>query len=240
MPKALDIYLERRKTRHYVGRLSQHKKRFVFEYDMAYLYSENPLSIGPDLPLKKARHTSLTLFPTFLDRIPSRQNPAYKEYCQSVGISPFEKDLFVLLSTLGKKSPITPFVCEPVREQKSFLAEDLKFFRKNLGLSIREFSNAFDVSESSIYRIENGKTTGRDTLKKLAVYFRYPKIAVDKIQNNPALNESKKNRAKNFLNQTGTEQVLPFEKSEALEVFPSQRSHLNCEFSSKTNIKSKK
>ena len=121
MPKALDIYLERQKTRHYVGRLSWYNKKFIFEYNTAYIYSESSIAIGPDLPLKKARHVSLKLFPSFLDRIPSRQNPAYKEYCQLVGISPLEQNIFVLLSTLGKKSPITPFVCEPAREQKSFL-----------------------------------------------------------------------------------------------------------------------
>ena len=231
MSKALDIYLERRKTRQYVGRLSRKKRKFVFEYDSIYLYSENPLAIGPDLPLnprgfvqgsalgdstisrvdkkpknlnqtciKRARHTSSELFPSFADRIPSRQNPAYEEYCQSVGISPLEKDPFVLLSTLGRKSPITPFVCELVQEsQKGFSTEDLKGFRKDLGLSIREFASVFDVSQASIYRIENKKTTGRDTLKKLALYFQYPKIALDKVQNSTVLNERKKNQAQSFL-----------------------------------------
>ena len=229
MSKALDIYLERRKTRRYVGRLSRKKGKFVFEYDGTYLYSENPLAIGPDLPLGKARHTSSVLFPSFADRIPSQKNPAYKEYCQDVGISPFEKDAFVLLSTFGKKSPITPFVYELVQESPTgFSAEDLnprdfkksvalggfstskvgmkqensnkiRIFRKDLGLSIREFASVFDVSQASIYRIENNKTTGRDTLKKLALYFQYPKMALDKVQNSPALNERKKNQAQSFL-----------------------------------------
>ena len=75
--------------------------------------------------LEKARHTSSVLFPSFADRIPSQKNPAYKEYCQDVGISPFEKDAFVLLSTLGKKSPITPFVCVLVQEEQDFSAKDL-------------------------------------------------------------------------------------------------------------------
>ena len=230
MSKAIDVYLERRKTRQYVGRLSRKKRKFVFEYDSIYLYSENPLAIGSDLLLEKARHTSSVLFPSFADRIPSQKNPAYKEYCQDVGISPFEKDAFVLLSTLGKKSPITPFVCVLVQEEQDFSAKDLnprgfkkgqgtalggfsasqvdlkqensnkiRIFRKDLGLSIREFASVFDVSQATIYRIENKKTTGRDTLKKLALYFQYPKMALDRIQNSPALNERKKNQAKNFL-----------------------------------------
>ncbi len=197
--KALDFYLERRKTRQYVGRLSRKRGKFVFEYNTAYLYSENPVSIGPDLPLKKARHISLTLFPSFADRIPSRKNPAYEEYCHDVGLSPFEKDTLVLLSAFGKKSPITPFVCEPVREQKECSAEELRSFRKSLGLSIREFALLFDMSQASIYRTENNKTTGRDILKKLAVFIKYPKMALHKVQNNPSLNEFKRKRAENFL-----------------------------------------
>ena len=193
--KVLDFYLERRKTRSYVGRLSRKKGKFVFEYDTDYLYSENPVSIGPDLPLKKAQHISLKLFPSFADRIPSRQNPAYEEYCRDVGLSPSEKDPFVLLSAFGKKSPITPFVCEPVQEQKEFSAEDLRYFRKSLDLSIKEFAFVFDVSPASIYRTENNKTTGRDILKKLAVYFKYPKMALHKVQNSLALNEFKRKRA---------------------------------------------
>ena len=94
MYKAVDVYLEKRGTRHYVGRLSKSNRHFVFEYDEAYRYSDNPLPIGPDLPIDKKTHSSLKLFPSFEDRIPSKQNPAYKEYCQSVGISSSEKNLF--------------------------------------------------------------------------------------------------------------------------------------------------
>ena len=199
MSKAIDIYLEKSKTRQYVGRLSQYKKKFIFEYDKNYLYSENSISIGPDLPLKKDRHSSSELFPSFEDRIPHQENPAYKEYCQDVGIDSSEKNFFILLSTLGKKSPINPFVCELVREKTNFSAEDLRSFRKNLGFSIREFAFVFDVSPASIYRIENGKTTGRDTLKKIANYFRYLKLGLNKVQNSSRLNESKKKRAVDFL-----------------------------------------
>ena len=199
MSKAIDIYLEKSKTRQYVGRLKQYKKKFIFEYDKDYLYSENPISIGPDIPLKKTRHSSSVLFPSFEDRIPSKQNPAYKDYCQYVGINPSEKDLFVLLSTLGKKSPINPFVCEVVKEKKYFSAEDLRSYRKSLGFSIRDFALVFDVSSASIYRIENNKTTGRDILKKLSVYIKYPKMVLNKIQNTPLLSENKRHKAEDFL-----------------------------------------
>ena len=198
MYKAVDFYLERRKTRQYVGRLSKEKGKFVFEYNMAYLRSNNPISLGPDLPVSKTTHKALKLFPSIVDRLPSKQNPAYKEYCHSVGISPFETNLFVLLAKLGKKGP-SSFVCEPVEEEQTFSNKSLKQFRKNLQLSIREFANLFDVSPSTIYRIENNKTTGKDTLKKIAMYCNSPKTALDKIkQTGNKLHENKKHLVKNF------------------------------------------
>ena len=192
MYKAIDIYLERKSTRQYVGRLQKEKSQFVFQYDKAYLKKDNPLSLGPDLPLQLNKLSSSKLFPSFADRIPSKNNPAYKEYCSSVGISPSETNPLVLLAKLGKKGP-SAFVCVPVKKNQDFLSEDLKLFRKKLNLSIREFSDLFGVSSATIYRIENNKTSGRDTLKKLEVYYKYPQavLAQIKITGN-TINESKR------------------------------------------------
>ena len=181
MCKAVDVYLEKRKTRQYVGRLNKDKRNFVFEYDEAYQYSNNPLSLGPDLPINKKRHTSSKLFPTFVDRIPSKRNPAYEEYCQTVGISPSEKDPLVLLATLGQKGP-SSFIVTPVLESPSFSREDLKKFRKDLNLSMREFSNLFGISTATVYRIENHKMSGKQTLEKISVYYQFPKTALDKLK----------------------------------------------------------
>ena len=198
MYKAIDIYLEKRKTRQYVGRLRKEKGKFVFQYDESYLYIDNPIPIGPDLPLHQQKHTSLKLFPSFVDRIPLKKNPAYKEYCRSVGISPSETNLLVLLATLGKKGP-SSFVCVPVIEGQVFSSEQLKQFRKDLKLSIREFSDLFDVSAATVYRIENSKTSGKDTLKRIQIYFQSPQTALDKIKiTGVKLNEQKKNFVENF------------------------------------------
>ncbi len=199
MYKAVDFYLERRKTRQYVGRLSKEKANFVFEYNMAYLRSNNPIALGPDLPVSKTKHKALKLFPSFVDRLPSKKNPAYKEYCHSVGVSPLETNPFVLLAKLGKKGP-SSFVCEPVEEEKTLSSESLKQFRKNLQLSIREFANLFDVSPSTIYRIENKKTTGKDTLKKINIYLKSPKTVLDKIKQTGGgkLHENKQHLVKKF------------------------------------------
>ena len=181
MYKAIDVYLEKRKTRQYVGQLQKERRKFVFQYDEAYLRTGQPIPLGPDLPLNQQKHTSLKLFPSFADRIPSKQNPAYEEYCRSVGISASEANPLVLLATLGKKGP-SSFICVPVVEKEAFSSEQLKQFRENLKLSIREFSDLFDVSFATVHRIENGKTSGKNALKRIEVYFKSPQTALDKIK----------------------------------------------------------
>ncbi|MDE0118754.1 MAG: HipA N-terminal domain-containing protein [Bdellovibrionales bacterium] len=198
MYKAIDIYLEKRKTRQYVGRLQQDKKRFVFQYDEAYLKTGHPIPLGPDIPLNNKKYIALELFPSFADRIPSKQNPAYEEYCRSVGISASETNLLVLLTTLGKKGP-SSFICVPVIEEEVFSSEQLKQFRKDLKLSIREFSDLFDVSSATVYRIENNKTSGKDALKRIGVYFNSPLTALDKIKvTGVKINKDKRDFAESF------------------------------------------
>ena len=87
--EAVDVYLEKRKTREYVGRLSREGKKFIFIYNDSYLYKGRAIPLGPDLPLTKKKFISETLFPSFEDRIPSKRNPAYPEYCKMVGIESF-------------------------------------------------------------------------------------------------------------------------------------------------------
>lgn len=198
MYKAVDIYLEKRKTRQYVGRLQKEKRKFVFQYDEAYLHTDNPIPMGPDLPVNQQKHTSVKLFPSFVDRIPLKENPAYEEYCHFVNIDPAETNPFVLLATLGQKGP-SSFVCVPVIEQETFSSEQLKKFRKDLKLSIREFSDLFDVSAATIYRIENNKTSGKDTLKRVQIYFQSPQIALDKMKiTGVRINENKRKFVEGF------------------------------------------
>ena len=199
MYKAVDVYLEKRKTRQYVGRLQREKRKFIFQYDKFYLSGDKPIPIGPDLPLQLKQLGSKNLFPSFADRIPSKQNPAYKEYCWSVGINPLEKDSLVLLAKLGQKDP-SSFVCVPVEESQKFSAEDLKLFRKSLKLSIREFSALFAVSSATVYRIENNKTSGKDTLKKIEIYYRSPQACLEQIKiTGDKINESKRLFVESFL-----------------------------------------
>ena len=91
------IYLERRKSRKFVGELTYNfgKQMYVFVYDKAYLRA-NLIPLGPELPLNPKKFTSVTLFEPFVDRLPLRENPAYPEYCAAVNIEVTEQ---AMLST---------------------------------------------------------------------------------------------------------------------------------------------
>ena len=192
MSKTLNVYLQRRKARQLVGKLFREGKKFVFEYEESYRLSPKPLRLGPDIPLDRARHSSLKLFPSFKDRLPSRQNPAYESYCRSNGISPKEKDPLVLLGALGREGPGS-FIVAKAPPSHNFSNLDLKKFRESLGLSIREFSSLFEVSPAGLYRVENGRSSGIRLLKQIKLYKDRPETALHKLKSNGAvLNNSKR------------------------------------------------
>src|SRR3990167_2011348 len=144
---AVDVYLKKKKSRKYVGELYRKDDKFIFIYSDLYLYDEKSIPIGPDLPLSKKKFISNDLFHSFEDRIPSRNNPAYKEYCEMVGIKPSEKDPLTLVATLGQQGP-SSFIFSPA--QKSIITyEDIANFRKTLNLTVREFSDLFDFAPAT-------------------------------------------------------------------------------------------
>ena len=196
--EAVDVYLEKRKSREYVGCLSREEKKFVFTYNNSYLYKDRSIPLGPDLPLSKARFTSDTLFTSFEDRIPSNKNPAYKEYCAMVGIDPSEKDLLTLVATLGQKGP-SSFIFSPA-PTISITSEQVIDFRKDLKLTLREFSELFDFAPATIHRIENKTITGRDSLKRLEIYYHFPEVALHEVKKNHfKINNKKTEHVKIFL-----------------------------------------
>jgi HipA-like protein len=154
----------------------------LFTYDEKYLYAKNAFSLGPELPLTQRKYVAKNLFPAFLDRIPSKQNPAYVEYCHKFGISPDENDVLVLLATIGRKGP-SSFVFEKVTES-NFGSHDLKAYRENLRLSIREFAAAFDISPATLSKIEKGRTQGQEVLKRVELYVRVPEAARFEVERN--------------------------------------------------------
>lgn len=170
------VFLERRTCRQYVGLLAKKDANFVFEYDRAYLKARDVIPLGPEMPLTRPTYRSTTLFVPFLDRIPSRENPAYNEYCKATGISLEETNPLILLSTIAHRGP-SSLIFEPLYREE-FSAEKLLAFRKRLKLTVREFAACFDFSPSAITRIERGQVSGREVLKRAEIYARFPQIAM--------------------------------------------------------------
>ncbi|MCH2535239.1 MAG: HipA N-terminal domain-containing protein [Bdellovibrionales bacterium] len=172
---AVDVYLEFRKTKKYVGRLKEEKNEFIFTYDNEYLRLDRSIPIGPDIPLTKKIHKSISMFSSFDDRIPSKNNPAYEEYCEKFDLNPNEKNKIILLATIGRRGP-SSFVFEPVYKDLVTEGERAQF-RKKLGLTIREFAAVFDLSTKTVVKIEKGNKVGRDTIKKIDTYILFPEVA---------------------------------------------------------------
>lgn len=179
--KAVLVYLELRSTREFVGRLERKDTKYCFTYSKKYLDIKKALPVGPELPLTKLYFESNQLFPSFADRIPSRENPAYPDYCAEFGIDVDENNELILLATIGRRGP-SSFIFEPERNS-SFTPQDLKSFRMRLGLSTRDFAECFGISQASIVRIENGKTSGNEVLRLLEIYYLFPNVATYYIKN---------------------------------------------------------
>lgn len=195
---AVDVYLKKRKTREYVGQLIRDNTHYIFTYDKIYLYKDRSIPLGPDLPLTKNKFSSKTLFPSFLDRIPPNKNPAYNEYCKMVGIDPSEKDLLVLLATLGQKGP-SSFIFSPA-PHLTITHKDLINFRTSLMLTIREFGELFDFSPATINRVEKKLITGREAMKRLEIYYHFPETALFEANRNRfKINEEKMKHVVAFL-----------------------------------------
>lgn len=185
-PNRLEVYTEIRKSKILVGSLAfdPKAKQFTFDYDRKYLLSKNAIPVGPELSLKKRHHTSKgnQLFPSFSDRVPSRENAAFEEYCISQGISPTERNPILLLTTIGRRGPST-FVFEPVYVESS-ISSEIRFFREKLKLTLREVAAAFDINLPTLNKIETGKSKDKSTLRLLSIYLKFPEVALWQLRSN--------------------------------------------------------
>ncbi len=191
----IDVFLESRKTRTYAGRLEEFKKNntqeYVFTYNDKYIYSKSAIPLGPDIPLTKKTHRSQELFKSLNDRIPSSKNPSYEEYCKTMGISSKERNPIILLATIGRRGP-SSFIFEPVYTD-GYGSDDVKKFREQLGLTFREFSQVFDFSSTTIQTIEANKDKGKESLKRIELYDKFPEVALYEVMRRGGiLHENKK------------------------------------------------
>ncbi|MFZ4405616.1 MAG: HipA N-terminal domain-containing protein [Pseudobdellovibrionaceae bacterium] len=175
----LQVFSENRKRRVYVGVLTWHSEKniFEFQYDDKYARSNTAIPVGRELDLFKKSHTAKEkLFPSFADRIPSKENPAYKDYCSSKGISLDETNPIILLISIGNRGPST-FIFEPVFIN-NFSYKLVKPFRESMNLSIHEFAAAFDFNPPTLIRLETGKKTDLGTIRRMQIYLDFPEIAM--------------------------------------------------------------
>ena len=175
----LEVYSETSRKRIFVGVLSYDEERdqYRFMYDKKYLASSGAIPLGPEIGFTKQTHWSKgKLFPSFAERIPSKANPAYKEYCKSQGIAPTERNPIVLLTTIGRRGPST-FVFESI-PLSSFDHKSLAKFRKDLGLSLREFSIAFSINLLTLHHLEKGSSKNVSLLKLIQVYSTFPEVSL--------------------------------------------------------------
>lgn len=196
--EGIQVVLEKSASNQLVGELTIKEGEFHFVYDEYYLHSPQAIPLGPEMPLTRRTYQSQHLFRPFADRIPSRENPAFPEYCRSVGISTDEDDPLILLSTIASRGP-SSFLFKPIYRE-SFTGSDLKRFRNNLKLSVREFAMCFGFSHPGITRVETGKSDGREILKRAEIYAFYPDIALDQLRRRAAfLHQKKLDQARNWI-----------------------------------------
>jgi len=196
--EGIRVVLEKRASNQLVGILTEKHDGFHFEYAIDYIRSPQAIPLGPEMPLRRRTFQSRSLFRPFADRIPSRENPAFPEYCKFAGIFPDEEDPLIVLATIASRGP-SSFLFKPIYCE-NFSRKDLKQFRNNLGLSVREFAVCFDFSAPGITRVENDKTDGREILKRTEIYALYPDVALDQLWRRAAyLHRKKLDRAIKWL-----------------------------------------
>jgi HipA-like protein len=170
------VFLEKRKTQTLVGNLYKINRKFIFTYEDSYLRARYSIPLGPEFPLTQKQFSSVKLFPSLEDRIPSTLNPAYREYCLAMGIDPNERDPFILLSTIGSKGP-SSFIFHPIFE-RDITPQDIIEFRSALGLTTREFAAVFEFSQNSLNAIERGRRGGIEIRKRLEILLHFPSVAL--------------------------------------------------------------
>ncbi len=150
----IDVFSQIASRRIFVGNIWRERGLFHFAYDKKYRRLKKSVALGPEFPLWKESFSSKKFFPSLADRIPSRENPAYEDYCRQWGISAKEDDPLVLLTAIGRRGPST-FVFE--RTPRSYSAEKLKNFRERIGLNQRDFALLFGTTQATLTKLETGK-----------------------------------------------------------------------------------
>ncbi len=141
----LNVFSEGRKRRVFVGALSWDKTKIVLSSNIILniLNQKRLFLLERNLIyLNKYIHQMGSFSSSFSDRIPSKENPAYGDYCHSQGMSVSETNPIILLISIGKRGPST-FIFEPIFTN-TFEYKQIRKFRKSLQLSIHDFAEALE------------------------------------------------------------------------------------------------
>lgn len=151
----VNVFSQNKNRRVLVGQIWREKNEYCFQYNTGYIKLRSGIPLGVELPkYQTGVIRSKKLFPSLEERIPSRQNPEYPNYCRQWGISPEEQDQLILLVTIGNRGP-SSFL---FRKDEDILIEGLQInnFRQKLNLSLREFAVFLDVQPATLSKTEKG------------------------------------------------------------------------------------
>lgn len=146
------VFSDEPRGRVFVGELERIKEGYSFTYDNNYMARSTATQLGPDLPFSLKAITSKRFFESLLDLIPDRNNPAYEEYCRSVGVDSDEKDPMVLLTHFGGGP--SRFVFEAVPDETPPTGKQVVHFRESLGLSQRQLATLLDIPIATLQAME--------------------------------------------------------------------------------------
>lgn len=78
----------------------------------------------------------------------------------------------------------------------------MKIFRQELGLTTREFAIGFAIGTKTLISIENEHSGGREIMKRLELYIRFPEVALFEFQKNcAAIHRDKRKQVERILSQ---------------------------------------
>jgi len=195
----VNIFSQTKESRILVGRLWKENEYYCFQYNPAYLKQKTSIPLGPELPkYKTGIFRSKEFFPSFFERVPSRQNPEYVNYARQWNISPEEKDPLVLISTIGNRGP-SSFI---FRKAEDFLVTgmQIKEFREKLGLSLREFAVFIDIDHATLLKTEKGLFSSKLILRLCTILINVPQALEYQLQiRGQFLHDNKIQQIKNYL-----------------------------------------
>jgi HipA-like protein len=169
----INVFSQTNENRILVGILWQEKNEYCFQYNPAYIKLKSSIPLGVELPkYSTGIFRSKEFFPSLADRIPSRQNSEYPRYCQQWNIPLNEHDPLILISTIGNRGP-SSFLFRKA-EDELITGNDIRSFRKQLGLSIREFAVFLDFQPATILKTEKGSLKSTMLLRLCELFINVP------------------------------------------------------------------